>query len=248
MKIIKFDVSFYLLILLTFLCGNFKNILILYLIIIVHEIGHIIFIKLFNKNIVSIKFYAFGGISKYNTLVNHQILEELLIAIGGILNQMILFIIFKILYSFNIINIYTYKLFINNNLSLLLFNLIPMIGLDGEKIIHLLLEYILPYYLVNKIMIIVSILSIIIFIIGSISYKINIIYVSIFFIYKLIDYLKNNKYLVNKFYLERYMYDLPYRKITYLNNDNIKNMYQDRYHFFNNIREYEVIKRKYARY
>ena len=245
MKIIKFDISFYLILILSFLCGYFKSILILYLIIIIHELGHIFFIKLFNKDIISIKLYAFGGISKYNSLVNHNIFSELLISLGGILNQLLLFIIFYILYKYSLISNNTYNLFINNNISLIIFNLIPMIGLDGEKIIHLILEYIYPYKLVNRIMIIISIISLLLFIINCINLKINIIYIIVFLIYRLINYIKSIRYVENKFYLERYLYDISYRNIKYLNNSDISNMYQDTYHFFNNNSEYKVLKKRF---
>ena len=245
MKIIKFDISFYLLLILAFLCGNFKYILLLYLIIFIHELGHIFFIKLFNKEIISIKFYSFGGLSKYITKVNHNILEELLIAIGGILNQLILFIIFKVLYKYSLINRYTYNIFINNNLSLVIFNLIPIIGLDGEKIIHLLLELFIPFVVVNKIMIVISMISLGIFVLYSYTFKINIMFIIIFILYYLIKYIKELKYINNKFFLERYLYNIPFKKIKYINNNNLDYMYQEKYHFFNNIKEYEYLKKKY---
>ena len=245
MKIIKFDVSFYLLVLLSFLCGKFKNIIILYLIIFIHEFGHIFFIKYFNKEIISIKFYAFGGITNYYSLVNHKILEELLISIGGILFQLLLFIIILFFFKMNLINSYTYELFVNNNITLLLFNIIPMIGLDGEKIIHLILEYFIPFSSVSRIMIVVSLISIVIFIISSITLRINSIYIYVFLIYKLIKYINNYKYINNKFYLERYLYNIPFSRIVYLNNSNINNMFQDRYHFFNNVKEYDLLRKKY---
>jgi len=120
-----------------------------------------------------------------------------------------------------------------------------MIGLDGEKIIHLLLEYIYPYKLVNKIMLVISIISLFLFIINCINLKINIIYIIVFLLYRLISYIKSIKYIENKFYLERYLYNISYRNIKYLNSNDISNMYQDTYHFFNNKSEYSVLKKKF---
>ena len=245
MKIIKFDISFYLIISLSFLCGNYKYIIVFYLIIFIHELGHIFFIKLFNLELISVKFYSFGGIRKYNNLINHNIFKELLISIGGILNQLLLFVAFNILFKYNLINNYTYNIFINNNISLLLFNLIPIIGLDGEKIIHLLLEYFIPFVIVNNIMIVISIISMLLFLLGCFNNKINVIFILVFFIYYFINYIKDLKYINNKFYLERYLYDIPYNNIKYINNNNLKNMYQQKYHFFNNIREYDYLKKMF---
>ena len=143
----------------------------------------------------------------------------------------------------NIINNYTYELFNNNNISLIIFNIIPIIGLDGEKILHLLLEFILPYKKVNIISIIISIISFITLIIISFNYKINTIFVTCFLGYKIYYFIINKKYLENKFYLERYIYDIAYDKIRYITN--INNMYQDTYHFLNYKKEYDYLKEKY---
>ena len=246
-NIIKIDISTYFIILLYLISGHFKEVIILYIIIIIHELGHLFFIKLYNKNIIEIKLYPFGGITKYNSLVNHNIKQELLISLGGILNQLILIIIYNLLLKLNIINNYTYFLFNKLNISLLIFNLLPIIGLDGEKIIHLLLEIFLPFVKVNTITIIISIFTLIIFIIKSISLKINIIFVLSFLIYKIIYFIKNKKYLENKFILERYLYDIPYNKIKYIKDLNLNKMYQDTYHFFNYINERAVIMFRYRK-
>lgn len=245
-NIIKIDISTYIIILLYLLSGNFKEVIILYLIIIIHELGHLFFLKIFNKEVLEIKIYPFGGITRYNSLINHNIKEELLISLGGIINQIILIIIYYLLYKIGLINNFTYYLFNKLNISLLLFNLLPIIGLDGEKIIHLLLEIFIPYVKVNITSIIISVIVLFIFIINSIMIKINIIFVISFLLYRLIYFINNIKYLENKFYLERYIYNFNYKNIKYINNYNIKNMYQDKFHFFNNINERKILKLKYS--
>ena len=247
-NIIKIDLSTYFIFLLYLISGNFKEVIILYTIIFIHELGHLFFIKLFNKDILEIKIYSFGGITKYNSLVNHNIKEELLIAISGIINQILIIIIYRLLFRFNIINNYTYLLFNRLNMSLLLFNLLPIIGLDGEKIIHLLLEFFIPYIKVNNISITISLIALILFIINSIKLKINIIFVLSFLLYKIIYFIKNRKYLENKFFLERYLYDIPYKRVVFIHNSNINNMYQERFHFLNFINEKKYLESKYSNY
>lgn len=244
-NIIKIDLTTYFVFLLYLISGCFKEVLILYLIIIIHELGHVFFIKVFNKKIIEIKLYPFGGITKYYSLVNHNIKNELLISIGGILNQLLLILVFNILFKINVINNYTYFTFSKLNISLLIFNILPIIGLDGEKILHLLLELFIPYIKVNNISIIVSLITLIIFIIKSIAFKINIILVLSFLIYKVIYFVNNKKYLENKFFLERYLYDLSYKKVVYFKKNCLSNMYQERFHFFNYINEKNILKTKY---
>ena len=245
-NIIKIDFFTYIIILLYLISGCFKEVLILYVIIIIHEFGHVFFIKIFKKEIIEIKIYPFGGITKYNSLVNHNIKEELLISIGGILNQLILIIIYSLLFYLNIINNYSYVLFNRLNISIIIFNLLPIIGLDGEKIIHLIFEMFIPYKKTNKISIVISLIALILFIIKSITLKINIIFVLSFLIYKLVYFIKNKKYLENKFFLERYLYDISYKKIINFKDKNIDNMYQERYHFFQYINEKKILETKYS--
>ena len=244
-NIVKVDITTYIIILLSFFAGNFKEVIILYLIIIIHELGHLFFIKKYKKEIISIKIYPFGGITKYNFLVNHIIKEELLISLGGILFQIILYLLFLIMFKYNLINSYTYILFLKCNTSLIIFNIIPIVGLDGEKIIHLFLEIFFSYKKSNKISLIISILFFIIFIVISFNCKINSIIVSSFLGYKIYEYIINKKYYENKFLLERYLYDIPYKKIKYFKNKNLNNMYQETYHFFNNKKEYDYLKERY---
>ena len=53
---------------LAFLCGYFKNSCFIFLIVIIHELGHILTIKLFKYQIISITLYPFGGITKIDCL------------------------------------------------------------------------------------------------------------------------------------------------------------------------------------
>ena len=244
-NILKIDYSTYIIIILYLLSGNFKEIIILYLIIFIHELGHLFFLKKYHKKIENIIFYPFGGITKYQSFVNHNLKEELLISCGGIINQILLFIIFFGLFKLTLINQYTYNIFSKNNIALLIFNLLPIIGLDGEKILRIILENFISYVKVNTLIIIISFITLVLFIIKSISLKFNIIFILSFLIYKIIYFIRNRKYLENKFLLERYLYDLKYSKIKYLNNNDLKNMYQDTYHFFNYVNECTVLNKKY---
>ena len=128
---------------------------------------------------------------------------------------------------------------------MLIFNLIPITGLDGEKIFHLLLEYIFSFHSANNISIFVSLVSLFLFTIHSFYLKINSLFVLTFLIYKIFYFINTKKYFENKFYLERYLYDIPYKKIKYIKNDNLKNMYQETYHFFNNKKEFEYLNKLY---
>ena len=144
MKNISIKPITYYFLLLCFLCGIIKNVLILFMIVIIHEIGHIITIKLFKYKIESIDIYPFGGITSINKMINSSITKDLIIAINGVLFQYIVitiilrYIPFKY-NTFNMINTY--------NKTIIVFNLLSIIPLDGSKIVFDLFSYKFSYKL-----------------------------------------------------------------------------------------------------
>lgn len=214
---ISLDITTVILYFLMCLTGDFKRVILTFIIIIIHETGHLIFLKTFKVLVTKLTIYPFGGLIKTDKLINFSPLKELLISIGGIINQLILYIFFFNLYKYNLINTYTYNLFLSINTSLILFNIIPIYPLDGYIILNSIFNITIPYLKSNIISLIISIITLIIFILYSYNYKINSIFVISFLLYKLYNYLKDYKYIHNKFILERSMYDIPYNKIIYLN-------------------------------
>ena len=239
--ILKIDLTTYFIIILSLFCARFKDVIILFIIISYHELGHLYWLKRYNKKILSITIYPFGGITKYNSLINHNIKEEMLISLGGIINQLILYLPVIILSSLKLINTYTFNMFLSYNTMLIVFNLLPIIPLDGSKFFNLLLEIFLPYHLSNRIITITSIITLLVVLTITINLKINTIIILSFLLYQLILFIKNIKYLENQFILERYLYCLPYSKIKYLNSFNKNKFYQSTYHYFNYVPETKIL-------
>ena len=71
----------YLFLCLCFLCGYIKNICIIFFICIVHEFGHVIFIKLFKYEITCIELFPFGGFTTINKRINTSINKDIIISI-----------------------------------------------------------------------------------------------------------------------------------------------------------------------
>lgn len=230
------------------LAGDFKRVILTFIIIILHETGHIIFLKYFQIPITKLTIYPFGGLIKTNKLINFSPLKELLISIGGILNQLILYLIFYFLYKYGFINTYTYNLFLSINTSLILFNIIPIYPLDGYIILNSIFNIYIPYLKSNILSIIISIITLIIFILYSYNCKINSIFVISFLVYKLYIYLKEYKYIHNKFILERMIYDIPYNKIIYKYKYSPYYLKLSNYYYFNYKSEKEVIDNIYKNY
>ena len=243
--LIKIDPTTYILLLLSLFAGYIHNIYIIILIVIIHELGHVLFLLIFKIEIIDITIYPFGGITKINKKINERIYKDFLISIGGILFQIISLIIIYNLNKYYLIDNNTYNLFKEYNLYIIIFNLIPLIPLDGNKILNIILSKFLPYKITLKITNIIGIITLIIFIIINIKLKINDLTIIIFLIIKIIEQIKNTKYILNKFYLERIIYDNYYDGIIN-NKKEIKDIRINKYYYFlkNNkyINEKEYIK------
>ena len=226
--ITKFKINYftYLYFLLAFLCGYFKNSCILFLIVIIHELGHIMMIKLFKYKIISVTLYPFGGITKIDKPLNSSINKELIIASSGIIMQLILNIFIK------------EKLFKYYNLVIMLFNLLPIIPLDGHKIINLILDKFLPFEKSLKYSNYLSIISLIFFIFYNlISLNKNYL-ICLFLIFTMLINYQKQKYIISKFYLERYLYSFPYQKIESNQKIDIHLLKKNTLHFFKNNNRY----------
>ena len=236
MKIIIHPLTYF--IILSFLlCGYFNYFLIISIIIIVHDLGHLIFMKLFKIKIYNITIMPFGSIINTNIKYNISSNKLLLISLGGILIQLILYIIFYLLFKISFISIYSYNIFLNYNNLIILFNIMPIIPLDGSKILLSLIERLLPYKTSLIIINILSIVSIILFIFFN-KVTFNIILLGLFLLNKTYIEILNHNFIYHKFLLERYLNNYHYSKIKIINN--LKKVYKNRYNFIDGVREEEI--------
>ena len=217
---ININIFTYIYFLICIFSGYIKNILIIFIIIFIHELGHILFIKLFKYKIINIDIYPFGGYIKIDKMINTSINKDILITLGGIILQLVLYI-----------NTCKYYLFSYYNLIIIIFNLLPIIPLDGSKLLNLLLEKKYSYYLSYKLNIIISSIFLIIFIIYNYLYNLDNYIIILFLIFKLLESLKYYKYLYNRFLLERYLYNIEYKYIKY-NSNSLKDLKKETKHYF----------------
>lgn len=241
----KFKISSYtyIFILICFLCGFLKNIFIIMSICLIHELGHIFFIKLFKYEIIKVELLPFGGFTTINEPINSNINKDIIIALGGIIFQLILFLILFIFK--NKFNLITYNLYLNYNFILIIFNLIPIIPLDGSKISELILEKFFSYHDSYHLNFYLSIFSLIVFTFINYQLKLDNYFIISFLIYKTIMSLKDYRYFYNRFLLERYLYNLDYHKIDN-HTKNIKDLKKNVFHYFKENNHYINEKAKIA--
>ena len=231
------------------LTGFIKNILLIFLIVIIHELGHIFFLKCFGYKILKVEIFPFGGITSTEKLVNSPINKDILIYFGGILFQILLYFVFYLLYKNGYILENTYHIFNYYNKSILIFNLLPIKPLDGGEIVLLLLQKFMPFSKSLHIINYISILFLILFILYNIKSNLNNLIVICFLLYKILEFYKKREYFKNKFLLERYLYTIPYKKIEHNIDENPNVLKKETLHFFKKDKKYvherEILKQKF---
>ncbi len=236
----------YFLFLLSIMTGMFKEFFMIFIIIIIHELGHLIVAIILKWNTGKIKIYPFGGCCNFEEIINKPLKEELLILIAGPITQMFAFIIVSFLNTKIPIMIpRNYQIFKSYNYAILFFNLLPVYPLDGGRILNIICYYILPYKISNRIIVFISF---VILIIQFYQYKnLNFAIMMIILIIEIIMYYKRQNHLYNRFLLERYLNSYSFKKEKIINNKD--NMYKDKRHviFYKNkyITEREYLKQRF---
>ena len=213
---------FLLTILIFILLGRFKFIIYFMVLILVHELGHIMMSLVFKWKIDKIIILPFGGLTKYNEIINRPLVEEFLVSISGILSQLIFYKFIE-----NYIN-YNYFSFINY--FIITFNLLPIYPLDGSKILNVLFNKITNFK--NSILLTVIISYMCIIILSLLLFNVNklLFMILVFLFVEVNKYYKEKDLIFNKFLLERYLNNLKFKKEKIINN--IYKMKKDYRHIF----------------
>ena len=90
---ININNSTYICLLLSFLAGYFEYVYLFLITILIHECGHMIFAKIIGFKFDKIILYPFGGITIYNEDLNVNSNKELFVLLGGIIFQLLFFIL-----------------------------------------------------------------------------------------------------------------------------------------------------------
>ncbi len=224
----------------------FSHFLLLMIIIVIHELTHALVSNYYGIEVSEIEIFPFGGVAKTGGLLALEYKQEIIISLVGPLSNFTMLIIALIVADIIRIELDLLRVFIEMNLKLGCFNLIPILPLDGGRVVRAWLNIKIGFKRATAIMICLGrILSLIIFIWGlysGVKYMENFILsglgifllfalekekegIGYIFIYKII--MKRKKLLEKGFMEAKY--------ITALENIKIYEMFQefhgDKYHF-----------------
>lgn len=218
---IKIHPLSYLVVLIFFLMGYFKRYLIFMIIILIHELGHITTAIMYKWKIEEVIILPFGGITKFQELINKPIYQEFIIAIMGI--------VFQLLFCYNLSKQY--------NFLIILFNLLPIYPLDGSKILNLLMNKLSNFKFSYLFTIFVSYFFLFFLFFITIMFRDLLFLMTLFSLFLQLNKIyKNKEIYINKFYLERYLYSISFKRSKIIKN--INQMKRDYIHIFNYLGKY----------
>lgn len=189
--------------------GHFIEIITLFVIVVIHELGHITSAWSFGWRITSMEILPFGGVAKmdeWGTVPNR---EELVVALAGPFHHVWMVLISYIFYQAGWWTKEWTEYFIQGNLWIACFNLLPIYPLDGGRVVQVCFSYFFPYRTSVSVMFWWSLLCsvgliILSFFIPGVWVHLPLFSISIFLIFSNIMSYRQREYHFIRFLLGRY--------------------------------------------
>ncbi|WP_348651688.1 M50 family metallopeptidase [Paenibacillus silviterrae] len=141
----RFHPLFSIMMLISVLTGYFVEMATLFVIVFIHELGHVAAAKQFGWRVKEVKLLPFGGVAVVDELASVPVREDVIVALSGPLQNVWMTLLAYPLTVYGIIPAEWGLYFMEANILIALFNLIPVMPLDGGKILQALLSSWLPY-------------------------------------------------------------------------------------------------------
>lgn len=187
--------------------AHFTELSLLLFIIFVHEMGHAAAAAFFSWRIKRIMLLPFGGVAEMDEHGNRPLKEEVIVIISGPLQHIWMMGAAYIAYASSLLSPELFSLFIQYNLMILIFNLLPIWPLDGGKLIFLCLSLSNAFPTAHKKALYISAASLMVFFLLTVfmmPFNINIWIVLAFLIFSLYYEWKQSRYVFMRFLLERH--------------------------------------------
>lgn len=214
----EFHILYYLIGFFCLMTGYFKDFIWISLLIVVHECGHVTGAILWNWKIDRVIILPFGGMTVLKEKLNRPIGQEWWIVLLGPCYQMAFYGLLECLHMTN-------PTFTMYHFLLLGFNLLPILPLDGSRMIQLFFEMLCPYYHAKYMGLYVSILGLVglsLYAITSCNPLLGLILC--FLIKENWTYGKQIPYQMERFLLERYLNPFVSRHKKILHTNHVQGM------------------------
>ncbi|CAM3492051.1 stage IV sporulation protein FB [Brevibacillus invocatus] len=125
--------------------GHFLEVFTLFVIVLIHEFGHVAMAKELGWKVTEVQLLPFGGVATMEDAYATDPLDEIVIALAGPFLNVVMM---ALSYLFWFAGIWTEdwaQFFLVSNATIAAFNLLPIWPLDGGRILQALLCWLMPY-------------------------------------------------------------------------------------------------------
>ncbi|GIN55919.1 M50 family metallopeptidase [Lederbergia ruris] len=192
---------------LSVITGYFWELLALFSIVFIHEMGHALVAQFFNWKIKRVMLLPFGGFCDVDEHGNRSMLEDFCVIVGGPLQHLWIAVIIPVLHMGGLISADYAQQIAQYNWMIMIFNLLPIRPLDGGKLVHLYLSTYKSYLESVRMSVIISFVILLIFHVLVLlidPFNINIWAILIYLDVCLWTEWKQQKYMLMRFLLERH--------------------------------------------
>lgn len=207
----SFHPLFVLVMLASIFTGHFVELLALFAIVFVHELGHVTAARMLGIHVLSVQMLPFGGVAVMEDTGHLTPGREMAIAMAGPLQNLLMIGLCGLFHALGWWDGPFFLYFIKCNLLIALFNLLPILPLDGGKISQALCSLALPYHstLVWSLRIsllfslLVMVYAVAPLILGYGAMQFNLLLISIFLLYSNFSDYRNVHYRFLRFLVNR---------------------------------------------
>lgn len=229
---------FWVIVVIAVIHAQFFNLLLLFLIVFIHELGHLVACLYFSWDVKRVLLLPFGGVVETDEHGRRPLKEEMIVILAGPLQHFWLIALAKILFLFSFISPATYETFVQFNWMILFFNCLPILPLDGGKLLYYIFSSLWPFRVALERAIYTSTVFLMLFTIAILLIfptHLNGWLMVFFLAYSLMQEWKNRHYTFMRFLLERYD-EVPQvmrkRRVVVHENDSILDVVQKFYRGF----------------
>lgn len=179
----------------------------LFLIVLIHELGHACAAVYYKWRVKSVMILPFGGMLDTEEHGNRSLKEDLHVILFGPLQHLWLFLVSYAMQWTGLIDSQTFTTFTYMNATICLFNLLPIWPLDGGKLVFLLLSLRYSFIQSLRLNLQLSIGLSLLLLVASIvfgQFSLNIVIAFAFIAFSIIMEWRQRQYVFMRFLLERH--------------------------------------------
>ncbi|KZM55098.1 stage IV sporulation protein FB, partial [Geobacillus stearothermophilus] len=189
------------------LTAHFKQLCLLFFIVLVHELGHAAAAAFFSWRVKRILLLPFGGVAEVEEHGNRPFREEWIVTLAGPAQHLWLGAAAFFFWKAGWMDDGSWELFFRYNVAVFGLNLLPVWPLDGGKLLFLLLSYRRPFSEAHRNMVAISaavlVVGVILLLVAA-PRQLELWVIAAFLAHAVWQEWKQHPYIVMRFLLERY--------------------------------------------